>query len=293
MIFRGSGTALVTPFKDGEVDWGSLEELINSQVNGGTKALIACGTTGEPSTLTWEERQRIVSFVVEHSGGLPVIAGVGGNNTREVVESAKVLADQGADGLLAVTPYYNKTTQAGLRAHFLALADAATLPIMLYNVPSRTGLNLLPATTAEIGEHERVVALKEANPSFSQIMEDFRLCAGKVQIYSGNDDLLYPFLALGGAGLVSVSANLIPAQMQAIVDHFDEGDWEASLRLAQRLAPLIALLFAQVSPIPVKAALELAGRMSEEVRLPLVPLSAKEKEPLAAELDALGLVANR
>lgn len=293
MLFRGSGTALVTPFRDGQIDWPALETLVRAQVCGGTKALIACGTTGEPSTLSAREKRQVVSFVINHAQGLPVIAGVGGNDTAEVVESCKAMENEGADGLLAVTPYYNKTTQAGLRAHFLTIAEAAERPIMVYNVPSRTGLNLLPETTAVIAEHERIVALKEANPSFAQVMEDFRLCSGKLEIYSGNDDLLYPFLAMGGAGVVSVAANLIPAEIQGIVDAYDAGDWADALRLAQRYAPLVDLLFAQVSPIPLKAALSLLGRMQEDVRLPLVPMTEAEKQPLRAELISLGLFAGR
>lgn len=292
MLFRGSGTALVTPFKGGEVDWPALELLVGEQVEAGTKALVACGTTAEPSTMSSEERAEVVSFVIENAGGLPVIAGIGGNSTSEVIESAKVMADLGADGALAVTPYYNKTSQAGLIAHYLAVAEATDLPIMVYNVPSRTGLNLEPRTAAVIAEHERIVALKEANPSFAQIMEDFRLCGDLLDIYSGNDDLLYPFLAMGGAGVVSVAANLLPAQMQLIVDTFDRGAWNESLQIAQRYAPLIELLFAQVSPTPLKAALSLMGKMEDEVRLPLVTLSEAEKKPLAAQMRSLGLLPN-
>ena len=289
MMFRGSGTALVTPFHEGSVDWASLEALLNAQVEGGTAALIACGTTGEPSTLTFEEQCDVVSFVVQHSGGLPVYAGIGGNNTAHVIDCGRAMADLGADGLLGVTPYYNKTTQDGLVAHYSTIADTVDLPLVIYNVPPRPGLNIAPSTTARLASHDRIVALKEANPSMSQILEDFRLCSDSLAIYSGNDDLTYPFLTLGGAGVISVASNLIPRPMHDIVRLFDEGDWTSSLALAQRYAPLIDLLFAQVSPLPVKAALAHIGLMKNELRLPLVPLTDEEAQPLFAELQRLGI----
>ncbi len=287
MVFRGSGTALVTPFKDGQIDWSALQRLVEHQVEGGTRALIACGTTGEPSTLSVDEQLAVVTFVLKHAQGLPVIAGVGGNNTAEVVDTSVRMQDLGVDALLAVTPYYNKTTQRGLVAHYSAIADAVETPIILYNVPSRTGLNLEPQTTAVLADHERVVALKEANASMAQIMEDFRLFGDKLSIYSGNDDLVYPILALGGAGVISVASNLVPERMQAVVDRFDAGDWQGSLEVVQEIAPLIALLFAQVSPLPIKAALSKVGLASNEVRLPLVPLTDDEAAPLFAAMDRL------
>ena len=286
-MFRGSGTALVTPFRRGTVDWASLEALLNAQVEGGTAALIACGTTGEPSTLTFEEQRDVVSFVVQHSGGLPVYAGIGGNNTAHVIDAGLAMADLGADGLLGVTPYYNKTTQDGLVAHYNAVADAVDLPLIIYNVPSRTGLNIEPTTTARLASHERIVALKEANPSMAQIMEDFRLCADSLEIYSGNDDMTYPFLTLGGSGVISVASNLIPRPMHDMVRLFDEGDWESSLALAQKYAALVDLLFAQVSPLPVKAAMAHIGMIENELRLPLVPLTDGEAQPLFEEMDRL------
>ncbi len=289
MLFRGSGTALVTPFRDGKVDWEAFERTLAAQIAGGTRALIACGTTGEPTTLSFDEQREVVEFVLKNSGGLCVIAGIGGNNTAEVVNAGRVMGDLGVDGLLAVTPYYNKTTQDGLVAHYEAVADAVDRPVILYNVPSRTGLNLEPPTVARLSSHERIVALKEANPSMSQILEDFRLFGDTLDIYSGNDDLLYPFLTLGSQGIISVASNLIPRAMSEIIETFDEGSWNASLKLSQHFAPLIKLLFAQVSPIPIKAAMAHLGLLENELRLPLLPLSNKEAEPLFREIERLSL----
>lgn len=290
MLFKGCGTALVTPFANGAVDWDSFEKLLKSQVEGGVDALIACGTTGEPSTLTLEEQVAVVEFVVENSQGLPVIAGIGGNNTAHVVETAKIMQDTGADGLLAVTPYYNKTTQDGLVAHYFAVAEAAELPIIVYNVPSRTGLNLLPETSLRLSEHERLVALKEANTDLSQIMADAALLEGKMDLYSGNDDNVYPFMALGAAGVVSVASNLIPRPMHDITALYENGDTQGSLRLQRKYAQLISLLFAQVSPSPVKAALAARGLIHNELRLPLVALTDAEAQPLLSHMEALGLL---
>ncbi|WP_164996646.1 4-hydroxy-tetrahydrodipicolinate synthase [Actinomyces minihominis] len=289
MLFRGSGTALVTPFCDGKIDWQAFERTLSAQIEGGTKALIACGTTGEPTTLSFDEQREVVEFVLKNADGLCVIAGIGGNNTAEVIKAGRVMGDLGVNGLLAVTPYYNKTTQDGLVAHYEAVADAVDRPVILYNVPSRTGLNLEPATVARLSSHERIVALKEANPSMSQILEDFRLFGDTLDIYSGNDDLLYPFLTLGSQGIISVASNLIPSAMSEIIQTFDEGNWSESLQLSQRFAPLIKLLFAQVSPIPVKAAMSRLGLLENELRLPLLPLSNEETQPLFQEIERLGL----
>lgn len=290
MLFKGCGTALVTPFADGRIDWDSFGKLLESQVQGGVDALIACGTTGEPSTLTVEEQVSVVEFVVKNSHGLPVIAGIGGNDTSHVIETAKVMQDTGADGLLAVTPYYNKTTQDGLVAHYFAVAEATELPIIVYNVPSRTGLNLLPKTSVRLSEHERLVALKEASTDLSQIMEDAALLQGKMDLYSGNDDIVYPFMTLGAAGVISVASNLVPRPMHDITALYESGDFKASLRLQQEYAELISLLFAQVSPIPVKAALAARGIIRNELRLPLLALSDSEAAPLYAHMEVLGLL---
>lgn len=289
MVFRGSGTALITPFRKGKVDWIALEVLVEKQVEAAVDALVVCGTTGEPSTMSLEEQLAVTNFVLKHASGIPVIAGIGGNNTDSAIRRARVMQALGVDGLLAVTPYYNKTTQAGLYAHYTAIADAVTKPIVLYNVPSRTGLNLLPTTTAQLAEHENIVALKEANPDMGQIMEDFRLAGDKIAIYSGNDDLVYPFLTLGGAGVISVASNLIPRVMQDMTARFFAGDWKGSLALQQDYMPLFDLLFAQVSPLPIKAAMARVGLIANDVRLPLLPLTDAEAAPLYEELAQMGI----
>ncbi len=290
MLFEGCGTALITPFHEGKVDWESFEKLLAAQVEAGVDALIACGTTGEPSTLSMEEQQQVVEFTVAHAQGLPVIAGIGGNDTAHVIEVAKVMEQTGAVGLLAVTPYYNKTTQDGLVAHYFAVADATSLPIITYNVPSRTGMNMLPETTARLAEHERLVALKEACPDLSQLLGDAAALDGKMALYSGNDDCVYPLMTLGASGVISVASNLIPRQMYDMVALYAQGNPAASLALQLKYMKLISLLFAQVSPIPIKAALARQGVIRNEVRLPLVPLTDDEAAPLFAEMDELGIL---
>lgn len=290
MLFEGCGTALITPFHDGKVDWDSLEKLLAAQVEGGIDALIACGTTGEPSTLSTEEQRQVVEFVVAHSQGLPVIAGIGGNDTAHVIETAKMMEQTGAVGLLAVTPYYNKTTQDGLVAHYFAVADAASLPIITYNVPSRTGLNMLPQTAARLAEHDRLVALKEACPDMSQLLGDAALLNGKMTLYSGNDDCVYPLMALGASGVISVASNMIPRQMHDMASLYLQGDTAASLALQLKYLKLISLLFAQVSPIPIKAALARQGIIKNELRLPLVPMTDEQAAPLFAHMEELELV---
>ena len=292
MLFEGSGVALVTPFRQGEVDWEGFGRLVDFQMAEGSDALIVCGTTGEPSTLSQEEREAAVAFVLERvQGRVPVIAGCGGNDTRTVVEGSRRMRALGADGLLVVTPYYNKTTQAGLVAHFRAVADAVDKPIVVYNVPSRTGMNLLPETMARLAEHPNLRAVKEACGDIAQIMELFRLCGESCAIYSGNDDHVYPVLALGGQGVISVSANVVPRAMHEMVRAFLDGDWKRSLALQHRLNPLIKQLFVEVNPIPAKAALAKMGILEDELRLPLVPMSAERRPALYREMEALGLIA--
>lgn len=292
MLFQGSGVALVTPFREGAIDWEAFGRLIDFQLAEGTDALVVCGTTGEPSTMSQEEREQAVAFAIERGQGrVCVIAGCGGNDTRAVTESARRMCGLGVDGLLIVTPYYNKTTQAGMIAHFQTIADAVDRPIVVYNVPSRTGLNLLPETMAAMAEHPNLRAVKEACGDIAQIMELFRLCGDRCAIYSGNDDHVYPMLALGGQGVISVAANVTPGLMHEMTQSFFEGDWQRSLTLQQRLNPLIKQLFAEVSPIPVKAALAMMGMIQEELRLPLVPMSAGKRPALRQEMEELGLLA--
>ena len=217
-IFSGCGTALVTPFlMDGSVDWDSLDRLVEAQLAGGVRCLVAAGTTGEPATMTREERLAVIRRVVQKTAGrVPVIAGTGGNNTREVIEEARLARECGADAQLCVTPYYNKTTQAGLIAHYHAIADDGALPVVVYNVPSRTGMNIAPATLQAICRHENVIAVKEANPDVGQALEKLRLCGGDAAFYSGNDDLTWPLMACGFQGVISVASNLVPEKMTAL-----------------------------------------------------------------------------
>ncbi|MFT0763170.1 4-hydroxy-tetrahydrodipicolinate synthase [Actinomyces sp. F1_1611] len=289
-LFTGSGVALVTPFLDGEVDWAALEQLVDLQLAGGTDALVPCGTTGEPSTLSSDEHDAVVKFVVERvAGRVPVIAGAGSNSTAAAATKAKKMQDLGADGVLIVTPYYNKCTQNGLRQHFEAVADAVQVPVIMYNVPSRTGVNLAPHTAEQLSEHPNIWGLKEACGDLGQVQELFRRCRGKLPIYSGNDDQVYALLALGGDGVISVAANVAPKRMHELVQSYRDGQHEQALQLQEELAGLIDQLFTEVNPIPVKAALSMMGLIRDELRLPLTELSAKHRPSLKWELENLGL----
>lgn len=291
MLFKGSAPALVTPFRDGRVDFKALETLVDFQIGNGSDALVVCGTTGEPSTMTLQEEVKVAKAVVDQVRGVvPVIAGIGGNATQEVLDATALMSEIGVDALLGVTPYYNKTTQGGLIAHYTAVARSTDLPVILYNVPARTGLNMLPSTVAELAEVPNIVAVKEANSDMGQIMELFRLCRGKIDIYSGNDDAVFPMVALGADAVISVAANIIPKQMHDMVTATQVGDLETGSKLQLDLLPLINLLFCEVSPIPVKAALAQMGFIENEVRLPLVPMTATNERLLVAEMERQGLI---
>lgn len=290
-LFLGTGTALVTPFRNNQVDWDAFEQLIEGQIAGGVTALIAAGTTGEPSTMTWEEQLKVIRFVCDKAAGRAcVIAGTGSNCTREVIEAAKAVKDFGAQAQLCVTPYYNKTTQDGLVAHYHAIADSNTLPVIVYNVPSRTGLNILPATLQRITAHENVVAVKEANADFVQAMEKVRLCADQAVFYSGSDELNVPLMNLGFKGVISVLSNVMPRETSEMTTLALNGEWEKANALQLKYLPFIQALFSETSPIPVKTALAMMGRMSDEMRLPLVPMSAANKQKMAAIMQELGLI---
>lgn len=291
-LFTGCGTALITPFKNGQVDFPALDRLVEDQITNGVSALIAAGTTGEPSTMTWEEHLAVIRRVVEKADHrVPVIAGTGSNATSEAVDAAKRVADFGADAQLVVTPYYNKTSQAGLVAHFNAVADAATLPVIVYNVPSRTGLNISPETLAEICQHENVIAVKEANADVSQAMEKLRLCGDKVDFYCGNDDLILPTMACGFKGVISVLSNVMPAETSRMAQLALEGKNQEAAAIQLKLLPLVNALFSETSPIPVKAAMAEMGLCQDELRLPLVPMQQASREKLYAVMRQLGLIA--
>ena len=287
-LFRGSGVALATPFRAGAIDFEAFERLIDRQIAAGTSALVVCGTTGEPSTVTPQEREWLVECALRRAGGrVPVIVGVGGSDTRAVVSLTRQARTAGADAALAVTPYYNRTTQAGLIAHFTAVADAADIPVILYNVPARTGVNLLPETAAQLSRHPNICGVKEASGDVSQAAALVRLCGDSLAVYSGNDDLTLPILALGGQGVVSVAANVCPSLVCGLCDCFFAGDIEAARAIQLRLAPLCAALFDEVSPIPLKAALAMLGLCADEVRLPLVPASEACRKKLREALAEL------
>ncbi len=284
-LFRGSACALVTPFAGDKIDFAALGGMIEFQLGGGTAALIPAGTTGEASTLTYGEHFELVRFVSRRCAGrVPVIAGCGSNNTERAVSLAKSAQAAGADGLLAVTPYYNKATSRGLIEHYTALADATPLPLILYNVPSRTGVNLSPEVCRILSDHEKIVGIKQASTNMAETAEIARLCGDKLALYSGNDDLVLPILSLGGEGVISVAANILPREMSGLCTSWLEGDTARAREIQLSLLPLIRALFTTVNPIPVKTALSLMGVCREQFRLPLCPLSLEEKNTLAEVL---------
>lgn len=290
-LFRGLGTALVTPFRGGDVDWAAYDNLIERQIAAGTEALIVCGTTGEPAALTARERDALIRRAVEVCNGrCAVVAGTGANDTSRAIELSRQAQAAGADALLLVTPYYNKTTQAGLIAHYTAVADSVDLPMILYNVPSRTGLNLLPETAAALCRHGNICGIKEASGSISQIAELARLCGDEIALYSGSDDQTLAVLALGGQGVISVAGNVCPELMREITARWFAGDMAGSRARQLSLLPLIGALFAEVNPIPVKAALSMLALCEADVRLPLVPATKLCRARLIDAMRALALI---
>lgn len=280
-IFTGAATALVTPFKNGTVDYEAFERILEQQILGGISALVVAGTTGEGSTLTDDEHKEIIRFTVEKvAGRVPVIAGTGSNDTAYAIELSKYACSVGADALLLVSPYYNKATQEGLYQSFKAIADACDKPCILYNVPSRTGCNILPETVALLAEIDNIVAIKEASGNISQIAELARLCGDKIDIYSGNDDQIVPLLSLGGKGVISVLSNLLPGETNAICQKFFDGDIKGAREMQLHYIPLINALFSEVNPIPAKAAMAAMGYGENTLRLPLTPMSAGKAEVL-------------
>ena len=291
-LFYGSGVALVTPFRDQAVDYERLEKLIDWQIEAGTDALIVLGTTGEPSTIAPAERSAIIECAVERCAGrVPIYVGTGSNCTRTAIAQSVEAQRLGADGLLVVTPYYNKASQRGLIEHYNAIADSVEVPIIVYNVPGRTGLNLPPEVMLELAKHPLLCGFKEAATNPAQLMRLFELLGDGIAIYSGNDDLVLPMMALGARGVISVAANVAPAQVHAMAMGWLRGEIDASRRLQFDLLPLIRALFSEVSPIPVKAALAMMGRIADELRLPLVPLDDACRDALWRELQQLGLIA--
>ncbi len=290
-IFKGIATALVTPLNEQGIDYGLFAKLIDFQIDGGIDALVVCGTTGEASTLTDEEHRDAIAFVVKQTAGrVPVIAGTGSNDTAYAIELSKHAKDAGADALLLVTPYYNKATQKGLIRMYTEITDAVDLPAILYNVPSRTGCNILPKTYRELAENPRIVAAKEANGNLSAIAETINLCGDKLDFYSGNDDQIVPIMSLGGLGAISVLSNLLPGKTADIARLYLEGKVKESAALQIELIPLINALFCEVNPIPVKAAMAKLGYCVDYVRSPLTVMEPENKEKLFALMKAEGLI---
>lgn len=292
-IFKGAGVALVTPYNEDEsINYEALGELVEEQIKGHTDAIIVCGTTGEPATMTEEERTSCMEFVVKKvAGRIPVIAGTGCNCTRNAIALSQKAEAIGVDGLLVVTPYYNKATQDGLYEHYKAIAASTKLPIIMYNVPSRTGCNIMPQTAARLGkECENIVGIKEASGNISQVAELAALTKGYLDIYSGNDDEVIPILSLGGIGVISVLSNVAPQQTHDMVMEYLEGDREKALQLQLSFLPLIHALFCEVNPIPVKAALNMLGKNAGVVRLPLTNLSKKNRPQIENALKECKLL---
>lgn len=291
-VFTGAATALITPFdKNNKVDYKKFEELIEWQIKEGINALVICGTTGEGSTLTDEEHREVLKVAVEVvNGRVPVIAGTGSNDTDYAIDMTKFACEIGCDAMLVVSPYYNKATQNGLIKSFTAIADASTKPVILYNVPSRTGCNILPKTAAKLAEHPNIVAMKEASGNISQIAELAALTRGKMDIYSGNDDQIVPVLSLGGKGVISVLSNVMPKETVEMCDKFFNGDVAGAREMQLDYLELINALFSEVNPIPVKAAMAQMGFCENTLRLPLTEMEEANEAKLVAIMKAHGLV---
>ncbi len=291
-IFTGSGVAIVTPFHEDEsVNYDKLDELLDYHCNNGTDSIIICGTTGESSTLSEEEHMDVVKFAIDRvKGRIPVIAGTGSNSTLTTIQMSKEAVEDGADGLLLVTPYYNKCTQGGLIAHYTAVAKEAKAPIVLYSVASRTGVNIAPETVATLyNDVENIVAVKEASGNISQVAKIMNLTDGKIDLYSGNDDQIVPMLALGGKGVISVLANIAPQYTHEICAKFFAGDVEGSCKMQLDAIPLIGKLFCEVNPIPVKKALNLLGKEVGPLRMPLTEMTDENAAALAKAMKEFGL----
>ena len=289
-IFTGMASAMITPMNAQGVDFEAMERFIEFQIANGINALVVMGTTGENATLEPWEQKEVIRFTVEKvNHRVPVIAGTGTNNTAHVLQNTKNACEVGADAVLVVTPYYNKGTQKGLITHFTAVADASSVPVILYNVPSRTGVNLLPKTVAELAKHPNIVAIKEASGSMAQLVELMALCGDQIDVYSGEDALTVPMLAMGAAGTISVLSNVAPRESVAMTDAFFAGRIQEAAAWQCRLLPLINALFSEVNPIPVKAAVSALGFGEDYLRLPLTPMEAGHREVLLAEMRKLGM----
>jgi len=290
-MFKGSIVAIVTPFKNGKVDEKALGDLIDWHIGQGTNAIVPCGTTGESATLDYEEHHRVIRFTVGAvNKRVPVIAGTGANSTDETIMITREAKKSGADGALIVAPYYNKPTQEGLYRHYKAVAEAVKIPIVLYNVPGRTAVNMLPATVARLAEMKNIVALKEATGDMKQVSEVIRLCGNKIVVLSGDDFTTLPLMALGGKGTISVSANVAPKLVSQMCALWEKGRFDEARKIHYRLEPLNAAMFIETNPIPVKTALAFMGKIKEEFRLPLCEMAPANREKLKKVLKELKLI---
>ena len=290
-IFTGMATAIVTPMHtDGSIDYEALSRFVEFQIGSGINGLVVMGTTGENATIEPEDQKKVIAYTVEKvAGRVPVIAGTGTNNTEHVLHNTRNACQVGADAILVVTPYYNKATQNGLVTHFTAVADESTLPVILYNVPGRTGCNLLPKTVAKLSEHPNIAAIKEATGSLAQMIEIMHLCGDKIDVYSGEDGLTVPMMAMGAKGTISVLSNVAPRQSVAMTDACLRGDYAAAAKMQCDLLPLINALFSEVNPIPAKAATAAMGFGADALRMPLTSMEEQNRAVLFAEMRKLGI----
>ena len=289
-IFKGMATAIVTPMTTDGIDYEALGRFIDFQIENGINAIVVMGTTGENATIEYADQKEIIRFTVEKvAKRVPVIAGTGTNNTAHVLHNTKNACEVGADAILVVTPYYNKATQNGLYQHFTTIADASTVPMILYNVPGRTGCNLQPKTVARLAEHPNIVGLKEATGNMAQMVEIMHLCGDKIDVYSGEDALTVPMMAMGGAGTISVLSNVAPKEAVAMTDACMAGDYATAAKMQCDLLPLINALFSEVNPIPAKAGVSAMGFGEENLRLPLTPMEDATRANLYEQMRKLGI----
>ena len=289
-IFTGMATAIVTPMTADAIDYEALDRFLDFQIENGINAIVVMGTTGENVTIEFEEQKKIIEFTVKKvAGRVPVIAGTGTNNTEHVLANTRNACEVGADAVLVVTPYYNKATQNGLIKHFTAVADASSVPVILYNVPGRTGCGLTPKTVAALAEHPNIVAIKEATGNMAQMVEIMHLCGDKIDVYSGEDALTVPMMAMGSAGTISVLSNVAPREAVAMTDACKRGDYATAAKMQCDLLPLINALFSEVNPIPAKAGVSAMGFGEENLRMPLTPMEPEHREVLFAEMRKLGI----
>ena len=289
-VFQGAATALITPMNEQGVDYPALKKLIDWQIEAGIDALVICGTTGEGSTLTDKEHREVLQFALEAAAGrVPMIAGTGSNDTAYAIDMTRHACEMGYDAMLVVTPYYNKATQKGLIASFTSIAQASTKPVILYNVPSRTGVSIEPATAAKLAEVENIVAIKEASGNISKVVELAALAGDKLDIYSGNDDQIVPIMACGGAGVISVLSNVLPKETSQMCHKMLQGDVAGAMEMQKQYLGLTNALFSEVNPIPVKAAMAAMGFCENYLRLPLTPMEKDHEEKLLAYMREAGL----